>query len=283
MLTLLEKRNLYSANLTAMVFHGALFITILVLKYVNNSNYRIDMRLQYYVYNSTAMEISTDTTPALGNPVNGVDILISFSALSAGFHFLAAGPMRSWYETNIESNMNPLRWCEYSFSASLLYMVILALSGDRDMVRYTYAFIMMFSIMWLGYIQEKLLAQKKIIGNYKSVQKNPISLFGLVGAMSPTLLGWVLYLGVWIPYFVSVGYSFGQSPVAVPAVVYVSIALTFVLFTAFGIAQVMWLLDTIEYLTMEYIMIILSLISKTSLTLLVYAGLIANGSVVTTL
>ena len=47
-----------------------------------------------------------------------------FLSLSALDHFLLALPLRSFYERQLTFNINPVRWIEYSLSASIMRVQI---------------------------------------------------------------------------------------------------------------------------------------------------------------
>jgi len=51
---------------------------------------------------------------------------------SAIAHITRAFPARRWYETHLARGQNPIRWFEYSFSSSVIIVVIAALAGVQE-------------------------------------------------------------------------------------------------------------------------------------------------------
>ena len=55
-----------------------------------------------------------------------------FFLMSALAHFSMAFPARRWYEAHLARGQNPIRWIEYSFSSSVMIVVIAALAGVQE-------------------------------------------------------------------------------------------------------------------------------------------------------
>ena len=55
-----------------------------------------------------------------------------FFLMSAVAHFTMAFPARRWYEARLARGQNPIRWIEYSFSSSVMIVVIAALAGVQE-------------------------------------------------------------------------------------------------------------------------------------------------------
>jgi hypothetical protein len=55
-----------------------------------------------------------------------------FFLMSAVAHFTMAFPARRWYEAHLGRGQNPIRWIEYSFSSSVMIVVIAALAGVQE-------------------------------------------------------------------------------------------------------------------------------------------------------
>ncbi len=55
-----------------------------------------------------------------------------FFLMSAVAHFAMAFPARRWYEAHLARGQNPIRWIEYSFSSSVMIVVIAALAGVQE-------------------------------------------------------------------------------------------------------------------------------------------------------
>jgi hypothetical protein len=55
-----------------------------------------------------------------------------FFLMSSVAHFMMAFPARRWYEAHLARGQNPIRWIEYSFSSSVMIVVIAALAGVQE-------------------------------------------------------------------------------------------------------------------------------------------------------
>jgi hypothetical protein len=55
-----------------------------------------------------------------------------FFLMSSIAHFMMALPARRWYEAHLARGQNPIRWIEYSFSSSVMIVVIAALAGVQE-------------------------------------------------------------------------------------------------------------------------------------------------------
>jgi hypothetical protein len=55
-----------------------------------------------------------------------------FFLMSSIAHFMMAFPARRWYEAHLARGQNPIRWIEYSFSSSVMIVVIAALAGVQE-------------------------------------------------------------------------------------------------------------------------------------------------------
>jgi hypothetical protein len=82
----------------------------------------------------------TNTTgiarPSMSRSVGTVNLAfpsIAFLGLSSFQHLLLVLPLRDWYTQQIDARRNPLRWIEYSISASIMHMHISILCGVSDL------------------------------------------------------------------------------------------------------------------------------------------------------
>lgn len=86
-------------------------------------------------------------------------VTVSFFALSAFFHSwpalgipLFAEPYYRW----IDECRNPLRWIEYSFSASVMALILAASAGVRSMLLLVAIFVLIWTTMVFGWVNEAL-------------------------------------------------------------------------------------------------------------------------------
>lgn len=56
----------------------------------------------------------------------------AFAALTALFHWLAAGPMAHAYRSELQAERNRFGWVEYSLSATLMIVLIANITGIVD-------------------------------------------------------------------------------------------------------------------------------------------------------
>ena len=180
-------------------------------------------------------------------------ILVSvFLFLSAIAHFIIAAPkMNKIYNNDLEKGINKFRWYEYSLSSSLMAMLF----GVYDIGALILIILINVSMNFFGLLMEKLNINKEKVD------------------WSPFIFGSLAGIGPWI---VIVLYSFGNSdPSQVPWFVYAIVGSYFVFFNLFPINMFLqykkvgkWK----EYIYGERVYIILSLVAKSTLAWLVFAG-----------
>lgn len=176
-------------------------------------------------------------------------LLVAFTFITAVFNLL----VYPWYyNTNaekIERGENPLRFVEYSITASIMIVVIAILSGVQD-AKWLIALASASAItMIIGYAIEARF----------------------IPAGYGTFFAWVVLLAA----YTSIFYRFAQvaSVNTPPIFVYAIILAMFVLFCCFGLVQAIWLIRKREVgLKYETAYHILSLVAKTLLVLLTASG-----------
>lgn len=184
-------------------------------------------------------------------------LVAGFLFLSALAHLAVASPaLYPWYVRNLKKGANYVRWIEYSFSASLMIIVISMLVGIYDAVSLIMLFFLNIMMMLFGWMME--------LHNQTTQKTNWTSyIFGCIAGAIP---------------WVAVGlYLFGSgSPGAKPPVfVYWIFFSIFLFFNVFAINMVLqykkagkWR----DYLFGEKVYIILSLVAKSLLAWQVWAG-----------
>lgn len=177
--------------------------------------------------------------------------------LSAVFLFLASSQhaVIVWvcserYEKWIENKINPLRWIEYSFSASFMNVLIALLSGVLDIQVLISIYVLTALCMLLGLACE-LTADKELLS---------ASLFWL-GCL-PWLAAWGLIFGA---FFVAIS----DAEKTVPSFVY---AIVFILFFLEALFAVNHYRKVDSFITKEIIYIVLSLVAKSSLAWITFGG-----------
>jgi hypothetical protein len=185
-------------------------------------------------------------------------LLAAFPLISAFAHFMIAFPKNKDYNRNLTQGMNPFRWYEYAFSSSIMIWIIATFVGIWDFWSLSMIFVLNAMMIMFGYLME-LLNQK--------TEKT---------AWSPFILGSISGGFPWVVLFAYFAGAVASSNNSVPNFVYVIFIVYLMLFMSFAVNQVLqykgvgkWK----DYLYGERTYIVLSLVAKTLLVWLVYAGL----------
>ena len=184
--------------------------------------------------------ISTVVVPA-SPPLYLSWVVLSFFLLSALAHGVIAignvpgsdrvvcGVKSGWYYTWISESRQPLRWVEYSFSASVMILAIAAASGVTQVYMLVFIFALMFVTMVFGWVTEEL---SRPDGD-KWQKSRRVRLI-------PHFLGYVPYLAVWGVLLHSFHSNTSEE---MPDFVYVIVYGQLVLFSLFGVTQLLNQLD----------------------------------------
>jgi Heliorhodopsin len=183
-----------------------------------------------------------------------------FLLISAVAHFSLATFGYGWYVRNLKKGMNPVRFYEYALSSSLMIVLIGMLVGVWDLG----TMIVMFGInamMNLFGIMMELHNQTTKKTDWTSF------IYGCIAGIIP----WIVI----VLYFLSALSSSGAKP---PAFVYAIIPTIFVFFNIFALNMFLqykkigaWK----SYLFGERVYIVLSLLAKTALAWMIFAGTLA--------
>jgi len=187
-------------------------------------------------------------------------ILASFPLMSSLAHFLISYPLFDRYVANLEKGMNPYRWYEYSVSSSVMIFLITFLLGIWDFWSLVMIVVLNAMMIGFGYLQE-------ILNQYTEETKWSPFLLGCVSGFTP----WVVLFG----YFYNAIQAAETEP---PTFVYIIIVMYFIAFNIFALNMLLqykkvgpWK----NYLYGERMYIILSLVAKTLLAWIVFAGIFA--------
>lgn len=181
-----------------------------------------------------------------------------FSALSAAFHFIVASP---WgfprYRRDLAASRNRFRWVEYSFSASLMIVLIAAITGVTDVVALIALFGVNAAMILFGWLMETT--------NHQRPATN----------WTPFVFGCVIGI---VPWFAILIYLIGAGS-GVPKFVYGIYVSIFIFFNCFAVTQ--WLQyrargKWADYLHGERAYIILSLIAKSLLAWQIYVNVFVD-------
>ena len=188
-------------------------------------------------------------------------LIISFHLLSFVFQFIACitdctGPILGYqYSKMIESNKNPLRFIEYSFSASIMLISIALLNGVTDINLIT-------SI---------------------AVLTSACQLCGLaVEYVNQIRIKWLLHFTGWLQFFWAygiIGHAFFKSIDAAqgpPDFVYIIVIVLFLLYASFGFVQLFELIyyNSCNPFKKEKAYVILSLTAKLVLGWMIFSNVL---------
>lgn len=197
-------------------------------------------------------------------PVLNQIFSIKLGPLVAGFLFISAlahlmislPKIFEWYVANLKKGMNLARWIEYSFSSSIMIIVILMLVGMYDGISLMLAFFLNMMMILFGWVME--------VHNQTTTKTNWISyIFGCIAGAIP-----------WVAVAIYLFFA-GSGDAKPPTFVYWIFFSIFLFFNVFAINMILqykkvgrWR----DYLYGERAYIILSLVAKSLLVWQVWAG-----------
>ena len=198
----------------------------------------------------------------LGTPASFLDLPVGpavalFLLLAAVDHGLTATVWRGRYETGLRSGINRFRWVEYSFSASIMLVLISAYSGITDITAVLALVGANVGMILFGWLQESTNPPGR-----SSTSMKPFW-FGTIAGVLP-------WIGIWVNV---VGAE------TVPTFVFFIVVVEQVLFFSFGLNQ--WLQYRgagrwADYVHGEKTYLVLSLVAKSLLAWQIYGGSLAN-------
>ena len=232
----------------------AIFMLVVALVIVKIQDFTPTIWSNFLSYNNLTHSLETNPQALFNLPFG---ILVSvFLFISAIAHFIIVTPKGNLiYNNGLKKGINYFRWYEYAISSSLMIMLIAVLFGVYDIGALILIVFLNATMNFFGLQMEKL---------NQYTQKTD---------WTPFIFGAVAGLGCWL---VIALYAFGNSdPAQVPWFVYAIVGSYFVFFNLFPVNMVLqykkvgkWK----DYLYGEKMYIILSLVAKTALAWLVFAG-----------
>lgn len=187
-------------------------------------------------------------------------LLITFTFLTACTHLYYVFSKN--YEVWISKGVNPVRWIEYSATATLMLSAIAAISGVKGVFNLTMIALASFVTMLLGLYVERTVNESK---GY---------------AYAATGAGWVLIISAFIGIFLRFHQVASSSTRKPPDFVYAILVSMFILYSTFGVIQftrtvLPGITDNIQYnIQTELLYSIDSMISKSTLVALVFGGVV---------
>lgn len=204
----------------------------------------------------------------LAGPSQVVEVLIgplcaAFLALAAVDHLLVAGPLGAWYVERVRRGTNPARWVEYSVSATLMILLIAALTGLTNVTALIAIAGANVSMIAFGHLMETRNPPDRERTDW-----------------SPFLLGCVAGTAPWLAIgFQLIGSEVDAAPGSegVPTFVYGIFVSLFVFFSCFAVNQWLHYRGTgrlRDYVTSEYGYLVLSVVAKSLLAWQVFANVL---------
>ena len=220
-----------------------------------------DTRDKKYCITSTTAPVSCDS---LGQ-CYGIDLgwlIISFHILSFIFQLGAVitdytGPIFGYkYSDMIKSNKNPLRFIEYSFSASIMLISIALLNGVTDINLITSIAVLTSSCQLCGlaveYVQERSI---KLLLHFTGWLQFCWA-YGIIGHA----------------FFTSIRMS--KNSTGPPDFVYIIVLVLFLLYSSFGLVQLHEVLCGLDPYKKEKTYVILSLTAKLVLGWMIFSNVL---------
>lgn len=253
MIRYLKKFNLVMGSLHLV---QGLVMLLLALFVTKITEYKPTITTTYLAYDPVLNALVPEVKELFNLPFG---IMVSlFLFISAFFHFLVSSSRKYYriYIDGLEQNINVFRWYEYAISSSIMIVLIAILFGIYDIGTLVLLFLLNASMNLFGLLMEKMNQGKDKVN------------------WLPFIFGAVAGVGSWIVILINMLSC--QDLTQIPWFVYVIAGTYFVLFNLFPVNMVLqykkvgrWQ----DYLYGERGYIILSLVAKTLLAWLVFAGI----------
>lgn len=245
-------RELRWWNVTMFLLHLVQAIVILVLA----DDFSVTLTTSF-------LQADTDSLDTVIESVATVPLapmIAAFLLISALAHFIMAFVAYGWYVRQLKNHINYIRWYEYSFSASLMVVIIAILSGVFDIPSLILLFSLTAAMIIFGLVME--------IHNQTTKRTNWTSFVAgsVFGFIPWAIIAWYFFAAI-------------TSGDAIPTFVYFILPTLFILFFTFALNMVLqykkvgpWR----DYLYGERGYMILSLVAKSALAWQVFAGTLAR-------
>ena len=239
----LERWNLFAAFL-----HLAQSIALFVLAGLNPINLQVINTVM------TGRPGANDTAFNHNElPVQPLFIGASFALMSALAHLLVYTDM----DVILRRKRNPVRWLEYSVSASTVLIVICVFCGVVDVFAILNACGCTMAMIMFGDLSERYVQA------LKNSSKNRLD---TTETYRSFIYGTIVGIIPWTAIFASFFQSIAASPEQVPWFVYSIVFTLFFQFMGFGVVHLLQLMNWLSFEQAEWTYVLLSLMSKSSLS-----------------
>ncbi len=241
--------NLRSWNIGLTVLHGLQAVLIIVMA----SDFAISITS---TFPQGPPGTRLDTPEKLFDLPIGPAVAL-FLALATIDHLLTATSLRPLYERDLRRGINRVRWIEYSFSATLMIVLIGSYSGITDIAAVIAIIGANVAMILFGWLQERMNPPGRT-----STTMMPFW-FGTIAGLAPWVAIWVNVIGA----------------DTVPGFVYGIVVAEQLFFFSFGLNQ--WLQyrgvgKWRNYVYGEKVYLVLSLVAKSVLAWQIYGGSLAT-------
>ena len=217
-----------------------------------SNDFSLPIRTAFLKFDPITQKLIADPKTLLDMPI-GL-LVASFLFISSLAHLAVSLPkINDWYNKNLAKGINIARWIEYSFSSSIMIVIIAMLVGIYDIAAIILLFFLNMMMILFGWVME--------VHNQSTEKTNWLSYyFGCIAGVT-TWVAIALYL-------------FG-TPTKAPDFVYWIYFSIFLFFNSFAVNMILqykkvgkWK----DYLYGERSYIVLSLVAKSLLAWQVFAG-----------
>ncbi|MBI5466626.1 MAG: heliorhodopsin HeR [Candidatus Kerfeldbacteria bacterium] len=234
---------------------GGLHLAQGIIMLLVSSAFALPITTAYVEYDLAAQKLGTALTTLTDIRVG--PLVAGFLFLSALAHLVVSvGGGYRWYVNNLKRGLNLARWVEYSFSSSLMIVVIAMLVGIYDLSALILLFTLNAMMILCGWLME--------IHNQTTPRTDWTAfIFGCIAGLVP----WVV-IGLHL-------FNAGEGEFRAPMFVYWIYGSIFVFFNIFAINMILQYRKVgrwHEYLYGEKAYILLSLVAKSLLAWQVWAG-----------
>ena len=215
-----------------------------------SNNFTLPLTYSHPVFDAVTQTISPISETIYELRIGPMVALFLF--MSAIAHFLLASVLYKWYVKNLKKHINPARWYEYSFSASLMIFLIAMLVTIYDFGTLLALFTLTAVMNLMGLLME--------VHNQTTEKTNWLSY--RIGCIS----GFIPWVVVFIPLITA------ESVPDFVIAIFITIAIFFNLFAVNMYLQYKKIGRWKDYLYGEKMYIVLSLVAKSALAWQVFAG-----------
>ena len=144
-----EKLNrLRRFNLFMALLHFGQGVAMLVL----SSSFSLPVMTSFLKFDYFTYKLVPDPTTMFDLRIGPV--IAAFLFLSSLAHLLIGTTFNNWYNENLKKGMNIARWVEYSFSSSIMIVVISMLVGLYDISTLLLVFFLNMMMILFGWMME---------------------------------------------------------------------------------------------------------------------------------